>query len=127
MTRDPFEALEDCIEVGFNRILTSGHRLTAFEGVDLIAELIKKANGRIAIMPGSGVNEKTVEAIVSKTGASEIHFSATAFRESEMVYRNEKISAMGEEGKSEFQLRTADPERIRRMRQLAEKAKTLCG
>jgi hypothetical protein len=44
-----------------------------------------------------------------------------------MVYRNEKISAMGEEGKSEFQLRTADPERIRRMRQLAEKAKTLCG
>jgi copper homeostasis protein len=127
MTRDPFEALEDCIAVGFDRILTSGHRLTAFEGVDLIAELIKKANGRIAIMPGSGVNEKTVEAIVSKTGANEIHFSATAFRESEMIYRNEKISAMGEEGKSEFQLRTADPERIKRMRQLAEKAKTLRG
>ncbi|MGC4021325.1 MAG: copper homeostasis protein CutC [Cyclobacteriaceae bacterium] len=57
MTRDPFEALEDCIEVGFDRILTSGQKPKAIEGVDLIAEL-KKSNGRIIIMPGSGVNEK---------------------------------------------------------------------
>jgi len=123
MTRDPFEALEDCIEAGFDRILTSGQKLKAIEGVDLIAELIKKSNGRISIMPGSGVNENTVEEIVCKTGTSEIHFSATTFYESAMQFRNQNISGMGDESGSEFKLRTVDPERIRKMRQLAEKSR----
>ncbi len=123
MTSDPFQALEDCIEVGFDRILTSGQRAKAIDGVDLIAELIKKANGRISIMPGSGVNEETVEEIVKKTGATEIHFSATSFRESEMKFRNQKIAGMGNEEGSEFKLRTVDPERVKRMRVLAESVK----
>lgn len=123
MTRDPFEALEDCIEVGFDRILTSGHRTSALLGVDLIGELIKKANGRIAIMPGSGVNENTVEEIVRKTGATEIHFSATAFRDSAMQYRNPAIAGMGSEEGSEFKYRTVDPQRVRAMRNLAEAVK----
>ena len=120
MTRDPFEALEDCIEVGFDRILTSGQRLKALEGADLIAELIKKASGRIAIMPGSGVNESVVEEIVRKTGTKEIHFSATAFRDSAMEYKNPHIVGMGDEQGYEFKLRTVDPSRVRKMRALAE-------
>jgi copper homeostasis protein len=123
MTRDPFEALEDCIEVGFDRILTAGQRAKAIEGVDLITELIKKANGRIAIMPGSGVNENTVEEIVRKTGTKEIHFSATAFSESEMKFRNQNIAGMGDDSGSEFKLRTVDPDRVRKMRLLAEQVK----
>jgi copper homeostasis protein len=122
MTRDPFEALEDCIEVGFDRILTSGQRLKALEGADLIAELIKKANGRIAIMPGSGVNESAVEEIVRKTGTKEIHFSATTFRDSAMEFKNPHIVGMGDEQGSEFKLRTVDPARVRKMRTLAEGA-----
>ncbi len=123
MTRDPFEALEACIEVGFDRILTSGHRTSALLGANLIVELIKKANGRIAIMPGSGVNENTVEEIVRKTGATEIHFSATAFRDSAMQYRNPAIAGMGSEEGSEFKYRTVDPQRVRAMRNLAEAVK----
>lgn len=123
MTRDPFEALEDCIEVGFHRILTAGHQTTALKGVDLIAQLIEKANGRIAIMPGSGVNENTVEELVRTTKATEIHFSATAFRESVMQYRNQAIAGMGSDEGSEFKYRTVDPERVRAMRKLAEGAK----
>lgn len=123
MTRDPFEALEDCIEVGFDRILTSGHRTTASLGADLIGELIKKANGCIAIMPGSGVNENTVAEIVRKTGAKEIHFSATAFRDSAMQYRNPAIAGMGSEEGSEFKYRTVEPQRVRAMRKLAEAVK----
>ncbi|MCX8491261.1 MAG: copper homeostasis protein CutC, partial [Cyclobacteriaceae bacterium] len=82
MTRDPFEALEDCIEVGFDRILTAGQQAKASNGAKLIGQLIEKANGRIAIMSGSGVNEETVEDIIRESGAEEIHFSATAFRKS---------------------------------------------
>lgn len=125
MTRDPFEALEDCIEIGFDRILTAGQRPVASEGAELISELIKKANGRIAIMPGSGVNENTVEAIVSKSGAKEIHFSATAFRDSPMIYKNSKIAGMGSEEGSEFKLRTVDPQRVKKMRALATAAMIL--
>jgi len=123
MTRDPFEALEDCIEVGFDRILTSGHRTTASLGADQLGELIKKSNGRIAIMPGSGVNENTVEEIVRKTGAKEIHFSATDFRDSAMQYRNPAITGMGSAEGSEFKYRTVDPQRVRTIRKLAEGVK----
>jgi copper homeostasis protein len=120
MTRDPFEALEDCIEAGFDRILTSGHQAKAVKGAALIGELIKKANGRIAIMAGSGVNEETVEEVVEKSRAYEIHFSATAFRESAMQYRNIQIAGMGSEAGAEFKLRTVNPQRIRKIRALAE-------
>jgi len=120
MTRDPFEALEDCIEAGFDRILTAGQQAQALKGASLLGELIKKANGRIAIMPGSGVNENTVEEIVSTSGAKEIHFSATTFGESAMRFRNQQIAGMGSDEGSEFKLRTVDPERVRKIRALAE-------
>lgn len=120
MTRDPFEALEDCIEVGFERILTAGQRPTAPEGADLIRQLVERAGERINIMPGSGINEQTVIQTVAKTGAREIHFSASAQRQSLMAFRNEKISAMGEQGVNEFLVRTVDPERVRKIRALAE-------
>jgi copper homeostasis protein len=122
MTRDPFEALEDCIEVGFDRILTAGQQAQASKGAELIGQLIKKANGRIAIMPGSGVNENTVEEIIKKSGAKEIHFSATAFRESGMKFRNQQIAGIGSDEGSEFKLRTVDPERVRKIRRIAEEA-----
>lgn len=120
MTRDPFEALEDCIEAGFDRILTAGQQAQALQGAALIGELIKRANGRIAIMPGSGVNENTVQDIVRKSGAKEIHFSATSFRESAMIFRNQQIAGMGSDEGSEFRLRVVDPARVRKMRALAE-------
>jgi copper homeostasis protein len=56
MTRDPFEALEDCIDVGFDRILTAGHAAKAIDGIELISEIVKRSKARIAVMPGSGIN-----------------------------------------------------------------------
>jgi copper homeostasis protein len=120
MTRDPFEALEDCIEIGFDRILTSGQMETAIDGVDKISELCDRASGRIIIMAGSGVNEKTVEEIVHKTKVNEIHFSALTQRDSAMQFRNRIIDKMGLEGVTEYQLRTVDPARVRTIRKLAE-------
>ncbi len=122
MTADPYQALEDCIEVGFDRILTSGQQPKALAGVELIAEVVKRADGRIAVMPGSGVNEKTVVDIVKKTSAREIHFSATVFKESVMRYRHSDIAAMGDEAGMEFKNRTVDPGRVRLIRSLAEGA-----
>lgn len=122
MTRDPFEALEDCIEAGFDRILTSGQETQAIKGVALLKELVKRAGGRIGIMPGSGVNEENVQEIVRTTRVAEIHFSAVAFRDSGMQYFNERISGMGSQGGNEYKLRTVDAGTVRKMRQLAESA-----
>jgi len=122
MTRDPFEALEDCIEAGFDRILTSGQEAQAVKGIAVLSELVREARGRISIMAGSGLNEENVQEIVRKTGVTEIHFSAVAFRESGMQYFNEKISGMGSQGGGEYKLRTVDRARVKKIRELAEAA-----
>ncbi len=117
MAADPFQALEDCIEVGFDRILTSGGEAQAGAGVSLLTEVVKRAAGRISIMAGSGVSEENVQDLV-KTGVDELHFSASAVRDSPMEYRNERIASMGMGGSGEYTLRTVDPERVRRVRAL---------
>jgi copper homeostasis protein len=86
--RDPFEALEQLIQVGCTRILTSGQKPTAIEGIKLIEELIKKADERIIIMPGSGIRKENVAVVASKTGATELHSSLRTKIKSKMEFRH---------------------------------------
>jgi len=95
--RDPFEALEVIVECGCQRLLTSGMRNTAIEGATLIKELVRRANERIQIMPGSGITEANLADIVHITGASTFHASAKVIRNSGMYYINEAINGMGSE------------------------------
>ena len=71
--RNPFEALEDIIALGCDRILTSGQKDTALEGAELIAALVGKAGDRIIIMPGSGVTPANLDSLQRLTGAGEFH------------------------------------------------------
>ena len=73
--KDPFEALEQLIDIGVTRILSSGQIPSAEHGAKLLGKLVQQANGRIIIMPGAGVNSKNIENIVAITGASEFHLS----------------------------------------------------
>ena len=75
-TINPQKALEDIIAMGFDRILTSGQQPKAIEGTALLAELQKKAEGRITLLAGSGVNEDNIKDIFDATGIHEYHFSA---------------------------------------------------
>lgn len=72
---DPFEALEQAIELGVERILTSGLKVSGPEGVDLLKQLAERAGNRVSIMPGGGINLSTVERVVRETGVREIHSS----------------------------------------------------
>ena len=89
---DPFEALEDIIDLGFERILTSGLKPKAIDSSALLADLINKADGRIIIMPGSGVNSKNIVSLAETTGAKEFHSSASFLKESKMEYINQQIN-----------------------------------
>lgn len=87
-TSDPFKAMEDIIEIGCERILTSGQHPTAMEGAGLISQLIQQANERIVFMPGSGVNSGNIADIAKQTRATEFHSSARIFVHSEMEFNN---------------------------------------
>ncbi len=73
--RHPFEAMEQLIELGCERILTSGQQLIAPDAMALIAALNKEAAERIIIMPGSGVRKENIKAIAQATGCTEFHSS----------------------------------------------------
>lgn len=110
--KHPFEALEELIEIGCQRILTSGQKASVAsqesivnsKAVDLIAELNAKADGRIIIMPGSGVRKENIKMLAEKTGCTEFHsslrgkakspmqFIHPAFANSEESYFNNEIS-----------------------------------
>lgn len=95
---NPFEALEDIIDLGFERILTSGLVPNAGNGKSTLAALVKLAGERIIIMPGSGVKADNIIDIAESTGAKELHSSASMPAESEMKYfntmMNENLSAV---------------------------------
>jgi copper homeostasis protein len=87
-TADPFLAMEDIIESGCERILTSGQMPDALAGAGLIAELIRLSAERIIIMPGSGIRSSNITEIAQRTGAVEFHSSARKSKESKMQFIN---------------------------------------
>ena len=87
-TNNPFHALEDIIEIGCERILTSGQQPKAVDGIQILKELILQADERIIIMPGSGVKAENIISIAESTGATEFHSSSGIFTESKMNYTN---------------------------------------
>ncbi|MET0466113.1 MAG: copper homeostasis protein CutC [Chitinophagaceae bacterium] len=83
---DPFKALEQLVEIGCERILTSGQQPGAPEGVGLIAELNRLADHRIIIMPGSGVRVDNVRWLSEQTGCTELHSSLRRKTRSRMEF-----------------------------------------
>ncbi|OAD53259.1 Copper homeostasis protein cutC like protein [Eufriesea mexicana] len=73
---DPVKSLQILINLGFERILTSGQRDTADEGLELIQTLIQEAQDKIIVMPGSGITKENISKIKRETGAKEFHASA---------------------------------------------------
>jgi copper homeostasis protein len=76
MTCDPKRALEDIVNLGCERVLTSGQRPTALEGATLIRALVQQAGKRIVVMPGAGIDSTNIGELRAKTGATEFHASA---------------------------------------------------
>ena len=116
MTPDPFKALEDIISLGINRILTSGQERTALEGIDLISDLVKAANGRIIIMAGGGVNERNINKLYTKTSVQELHSSGRVKMDSAMTYRKSHVFMGGELRLPEYEVSMTDCERVKSLK-----------
>ena len=118
LTADAFNSLEDIIKLGCNRILTSGQRATAVHGAGFISGLIQQANGRIIIMPGGGITPKNISQLKKISGANEFHLSARAFKESNMLYRNEFVIMSGDDV-DEYSYEVLDPEQFKKVKENA--------
>jgi copper homeostasis protein len=84
--KDPFLALEQLIDIGCKRILTSGQVPNVGNAIPMIQQLVEKAMDRIIILPGSGVRADNITKIVTQTGAKEIHSSARKAMASNMEF-----------------------------------------
>ena len=107
MTVDPFAALETAIDLGFDTILTSGQQSSARKGAALIAELQKRAAGRIEILVGAGVNADVIRELRPLTGCTSFHLSGKKTLASGMTYRREGVP-MGLPGFDEFSIWQTD-------------------
>jgi len=111
---DQYQAMEDIIELGCERILTSGGKSSAMEGSAMLVHLVEKAAGRISIMAGAGVNDHNTADLVHYTGVQEIHASARGIIQSQMKFQNDHI-AMGEVMHEEYSFDQTDAELVKRI------------
>ncbi len=121
MTPDPNRALEDIIDVGADRILTSGQANKAIDGMEVLASIVRRAGNRINIMAGSGVNTNNILKIMTYTHAREFHVSGRKLIESVMIYQNPKILMGGNPTVSEYEKFETDSECIKSLLQTVEK------
>ncbi len=115
MCNDQVKALEQLKKIGITRILTSGAKNTVSEGIELIAELVKKAGNEITIMPGSGINKNNLKEIIQKTKALEFHSSAKSFVKSKMNYFNKVINMGSVNSINEFSRIAVNTKEVKKM------------
>ncbi len=113
MCRNPRRTLEDIIDLGIHRVLTSGAQATAEQGIPLLKSLVDQAGDRIIIMPGCGINSGNIRKIAEQTGAMEFHFSARSGVESGMAFRNPSVSMGGTVHIDEYRTEVTDPGLVR--------------
>lgn len=114
LCQHPEVALEQIIELGCERLLTSGLAQTAFLGKEQIAQLVSQSAGRISIMPGAGVNAQNAREIIETTKANELHFSAKGYRHSKM--QNTAV-AMGSNTEDDHKIMVTNPDEVQAIKE----------
>lgn len=112
MCANPLDAIEQLIELGCARVLTSGCSCSAEAGISTLRELHRRAGGRIIILAGGGVCPDNSGSITAIGLADELHASARATVPSVMRYRNDGVS-MGTPGSDEYSRKVSSPDIIR--------------
>ena len=103
MCRDPYQVLEEAVDLGVRTILTSGQKQSAWEGRQLLAELVEKADRRIDIMAGAGIGAAVIEKLQPVTKGISYHMSGKVTLESPMKYRKADVN-MGLPSLSEYEI-----------------------
>ena len=111
LSKDPFMALEDAIELGFDTVLTSGQSENCMAGLGLLAELNNAAAGCIRIMAGAVVNASVIGRLYEETGITAFHMSGKRMMESRMAFRREGVP-MGVPQVPEYGISVTDKHKV---------------
>jgi copper homeostasis protein len=114
MCSDPVQGLEDIIATGAVRLLTSGQKNNAKDGIELIREMAIQAGERMIIMPGGGIDETNIAIIASSTKTREFHLTGRKTTDSQMIFRKEGVF-MGNPEYNEYTRKVADVQRIKKI------------
>lgn len=113
MTADAGEALEALVRCGVNRVLTSGQRDTAVEGIAILKSAVEQAAGRIVIMGCGALDADNIRKVRDETGLVEMHFAALKIVASGMAFRNPHVGMGGTEKDREYELTLTDGDAVR--------------
>ncbi len=117
VTLDPDEALEQLIDLGFKRVLTSGRAARAPEGLGEIRRTRERAAGRIEVLPGGGIRLDEVERVLRETGVDQIHLGFQGWRVDPSTRANPKVSFGVGTPPSDESFRVLEPDAVRRVHQ----------
>ena len=95
--KDPFKSMETLIDMEVDRVLTSGLKAKAMDGIELIGELQKRYGDKIEILAGSGINASNALEMMEKTGIHQVHSSCKGWRE-DLTTTGEEVSYSYAEG-----------------------------
>lgn len=112
MCRDPYRTMEEAIGLGVHTILTSGQQQSCWEGRELIRGLVSRAQGRIDILAGGGVDAAVIRRLLPVTGGRSYHMSGKVSLDSPMGYRKKEVS-MGLPSLSEYEIWRTSEEKVR--------------
>ena len=117
---EPRRALEQLIDLGVTRVLTSGRAASAAQGVEEIARTVEQATGRIVVMPGGGIKQDNVAEIARRTGAEEIHVYITQVAQDTSAAKNPEVRFGVHPPENEVEYRAVDARGVRRIRELLD-------
>lgn len=120
VTPDPFAALEQLIDLGVRRLMSSGQEATAYNGAALLRRLIERAAGRIEVLPAGGINCFTVADVLERTGCDQVHASLRSRRCDPSTAARPQVSYSGT-GLPEDGYHATSPEAVAALRALLEK------
>ncbi len=113
MTADAGEALEALVRCGVDRVLTSGQRDTAVEGITILKSAVEQAAGRIVIMGCGALDAQNISKVRDEAGLAELHFAALTTVPSGMAFRNPHVGMGGTEKDREYELTLTDKDAVR--------------
>ena len=114
MSASLLQSLEDVVEAGVDRILTSGGAQSAIEAVETLRELVLASAGRVIVMAGGGIDDQNVEAVVKQTGVQEVHVGLRTPIASPMRFVKGNIS-MGTIKGQEYQRSVVTEDSVKRL------------
>jgi copper homeostasis protein len=101
------------ISLGVDRLLTSGQRATAMEGLENLKRFGQLANGRMIVMPCGSLRAANIGQVCRETGLCELHFAAHKTEASRMTHRNPDVAMGGTAQDHEYLRTVTDPLTVR--------------